>query len=164
IARARATALTRGGAVLVVDVAAGRFWIETPGGERVGDPVDLWRDYGVRLAVDGGGEARLSLRFDGLGLGRMANRTLRVVRGGAGSRGWGWWGRWWCWGGVWWGWSGARCWPHGRGERRGRWRGRSSGRARCWTRWSSFRRWGRGSGRSGATGRRGSRGRSGAAR
>lgn len=83
IARTRAMAVARGGAVLVVDVAAGRFWIETPGGQRVGDPVDLWREYGVRLAVDGGREARLSLRFDGLGIARMANRTLRVVRGGA---------------------------------------------------------------------------------
>lgn len=85
VARARAVAIARGGATLVVDVSTARFWIDAVDGTRVDPPVDLAAEYGVTLAVDGGGE-RLALRFDGLGLGQVANRTIRVRRGEAESR------------------------------------------------------------------------------
>lgn len=82
LARARAVAVARGGAVLVLDVAGARCWIETAAGDTAGPPVELAQDFGVDLAVDGAGAQRIALRFDGLGIGRMVNRTIRIRRGG----------------------------------------------------------------------------------
>lgn len=83
VARARAVAVARSGADLVVDVAAARFWIEAAPGDTVGAPVDLAARYRVRFTVDGAAADRVALHFDGLGLGRLANRTFRLRRGGA---------------------------------------------------------------------------------
>ncbi|HEX7118710.1 MAG TPA: prepilin-type N-terminal cleavage/methylation domain-containing protein [Longimicrobiales bacterium] len=83
LARTRAVAIARGGATLIADVAAARFWIEAAGGDTVGVPVDLGRQYGVRVEVTGSGDGRVELSFDGRGLGRLANRTFRVLRGAA---------------------------------------------------------------------------------
>jgi type II secretory pathway pseudopilin PulG len=85
VARARAVAIARGGTTLFVDVSTARYWIEAADGSRVDPPVDLAAEYGITLAVDGGGAA-IALRFDGLGLGQVANRTIRVRRGEAESR------------------------------------------------------------------------------
>lgn len=80
IARARMLAVARGGATLVLEVPAGRFWVEA-GGDTAAAPIDLFAHYSVVLAVDGAAADRVELRFDGLGIGRMVNRTVRVRRG-----------------------------------------------------------------------------------
>src|SRR5690606_19303309 len=82
IARGRAFAVVHGGAVVVVDPAAGRLWIERRGGEVLGAPVELARRFGVTLSADGA-EGPARIRFDGMGIGRLANRTLRIRRGSA---------------------------------------------------------------------------------
>lgn len=82
VARARSVAVARGGAVLVVEPGAARFWVESAG-QVVGAPVDLKAAYGASLTADGGSAARITLRFDGLGIGRVANRTFHLRRGGA---------------------------------------------------------------------------------
>ena len=84
VERAAAVEVARGGAELVVDVAGARFWVEA-GGDTVVPPVHLREQYGVTLVVDGGAE-RHALRFDGRGLGRVANRTFRLQRGRAEAR------------------------------------------------------------------------------
>jgi len=81
VARARATALTRGGAVLIVDLDAARFWVETAAGDTVGVPVDLAARYGVRITTTGTSAKQVTLRFDGIGIGRVANRTFQIRRG-----------------------------------------------------------------------------------
>jgi hypothetical protein len=83
VARARSAAVARGGAALVVDLAGARFWVEAAAGEVVGVPVDLAEHYGVRVAVDGAPAERITLRFDGLGIGRITNRTFHLRRGRA---------------------------------------------------------------------------------
>lgn len=86
VARARVVALARGGAVLVVDLPGARFWVEAAAGDTVGAPVDLAARYGVRLTIDGSGAERIALRFDGLGIGRVTNRTFHLRRGGVEAR------------------------------------------------------------------------------
>lgn len=83
VARARVVAVARGGAALVVDLPGARFWIESVAGDTVGVPVDLAVRYGVRLTTDGSGAERVALRFDGLGIGRVVNRTFHLRRGNA---------------------------------------------------------------------------------
>lgn len=82
VARARSVAVARGGAVLVVEPAAARFWVEA-GGEVVGTPTNLKVAYGASLSTDGTPAQRIAIRFDGLGIGRVANRTFHLRRGGA---------------------------------------------------------------------------------
>ena len=84
VARTRAEAVTRGGAELAVDAVGARFWVEA-GGDTIVPPVHLGEQYGVKLVVDGGAE-RVALRFDGRGLGQVANRTFRLQRGRAEAR------------------------------------------------------------------------------
>lgn len=81
VARARVVALTRGGATLIVDLGAARFWVETAAGDTVGVPVDLAARYGVRVTTTGASTDRVALRFDGIGVGRLANRTFQLRRG-----------------------------------------------------------------------------------
>lgn len=83
LARARTVAVARGGAVLVLDLAGGQCWIETVAGDTAGSPIQLAREFRVDLAVDGADDDQLALRFDGLGIGRMMNRTIRIRRGEA---------------------------------------------------------------------------------
>jgi Tfp pilus assembly protein FimT len=82
-ARARAVAVAAGGASLVLDVPAGRAWIETTAGDTIGDAVHLNTVYGVQTRVVGSSAQRVALGFDGLGIGRLANRTIRFERGEA---------------------------------------------------------------------------------
>lgn len=82
IARGRALAVVHGGAIVVVDPAAGRLWVEGGGGEVLGTPVDLARQFGVSISADGA-EGPARLRFDAMGIGRLANRTFRIRRGRA---------------------------------------------------------------------------------
>lgn len=83
VARARVAALSRGGASLMVDLGAARFWVESATGDTIGTPTDLAARYGVRVSTTGAGTDRVALRFDGLGIGRVANRTFQLRRGSA---------------------------------------------------------------------------------
>lgn len=78
LAAARATAAAAGGAALVLETGSARFWIAAGG---VAGPVtDLAERYRVRVE---GGSGTIEVRYDALGIGRLANRTLRLRRGAA---------------------------------------------------------------------------------
>lgn len=79
LATTRLAAVSGGGAALVLDPGTGRFRIDVGGSP--GAPVDLGREYGVRVETGGAGD--VVLRYDALGIGRIASRTLRFVRGDA---------------------------------------------------------------------------------
>lgn len=81
VAATRTAAIMAGGANVVIDLDAAAVWIETAAGERVGDTRDLDRSYGVALESSRG--PVLTLRFDALGIGRLANATIRIRRGRA---------------------------------------------------------------------------------
>lgn len=81
LARTRVAAVAHGGAALWIDGAAARMWITAADGDRVTPAVDLAGRYGV--SIESGAAVPVELRFDGLGLGRLTSRTLRVRRGGA---------------------------------------------------------------------------------
>lgn len=76
----RLAAASSGGAELVVDAATGRVWTVTHEASAV-RPVDLRERYGVR--VDVGRADTVFLRFDALGIGRIASRRIRILRGRA---------------------------------------------------------------------------------
>lgn len=75
---ARFTAIRAGGAALVIDTAAGDVWIETAAGVRLQPGYPLAARYGVSLRTDR--PAPVMLRYDALGIGRIANATIRVER------------------------------------------------------------------------------------
>lgn len=79
LALTRLTAATSGGAHLLVDPATGRVSITTARAEH--PTLDLTRSHGVSLEVGGGGP--VEIRYDALGIGRFANRTIAVRRGAA---------------------------------------------------------------------------------
>jgi type II secretory pathway pseudopilin PulG len=79
IAAARANAVLAGGATLVVDPYAHRAWIEAADGRRAAIDYPLGSRYGVRIETERG--TPVSIRYDALGIGRMANATLGVRRG-----------------------------------------------------------------------------------
>lgn len=83
LAQARALALARGSAVVVVDGAAGTVGLEAPAGRVAGDVVRLSALFHVEVDADGAAGSTVTLRFDALGIGRFANHTLRFHRGGA---------------------------------------------------------------------------------
>ncbi len=85
IERAAALAGMRGGARLQVDPGAGELRAEAPPGQPAGQALRLTLQFGVVLSVDGH-SGPLALDFDGLGLGSIANRTLRFRRGGEEAR------------------------------------------------------------------------------
>ena len=86
IARTRSAAIANGGALLVVQPPEARFWIESTDGDTLVRSVDLAADYGVTLSAGASAKARVELRFDGLGIGRVASRTFTLTRGGASAR------------------------------------------------------------------------------
>ena len=80
VVRTRAEALQRGGATLLVDPSVGRVRVQS--GTTIVDSLDLDAAFGVE--VDIGTPARTAqLRFDGLGIGRVASRTIALRRGSA---------------------------------------------------------------------------------
>lgn len=85
IRTARAAAGAHGGAAMVLDVAYSRYVIVGAAGDTVGRPVDLGERHGVTLHVPGTTNL-ITLTFDGLGIGRMASRTVSVRRGVAEAR------------------------------------------------------------------------------
>jgi prepilin-type N-terminal cleavage/methylation domain-containing protein len=78
IAVTRATAISSGGATFILDTESGTGWIETAGGHRVSDGFAVAARYGVSVSSDR--TPPLALRFDALGIGRLANAVIRVRR------------------------------------------------------------------------------------
>jgi prepilin-type N-terminal cleavage/methylation domain-containing protein len=81
LADTRVAAVAAGGAALVLDPTGARFWVR-PDGAPPGPPTDLESRYGVRMNA-GTGQDEVVLRYDGLGIGRIASRTIRIERGRA---------------------------------------------------------------------------------
>lgn len=81
VALARALAPGLGGSEILLEPAAGRVSVRSSG--RVHESHSLAALYGVQLSVQGSTQPLVSLRFDGLGIGRLANRTIAVERGAA---------------------------------------------------------------------------------
>lgn len=86
VARARAAAIARGGASLVVELEAGRYRVRDASGREIAPPVEFGPQYRVEVRTDGAAVDSVVLRFDGRGLGRLANRTFRLRRGRAEAR------------------------------------------------------------------------------
>jgi len=82
LVRARRTAILEGGAVVVVTRDPPRAHLRTLGGETRAATPDLEAAYGTTLE-HGGRRNGVVLRWDALGLGRMASRTLLFRRGEA---------------------------------------------------------------------------------
>jgi type II secretory pathway pseudopilin PulG len=81
VTRARALALARGGARLMLDVRCACSWLEDIDGRHAASEVWFGSSYGVTLLVDGFRDTPVELSFDALGIGRLVNRTLRFRRG-----------------------------------------------------------------------------------
>jgi type II secretory pathway pseudopilin PulG len=78
IAIARGAAVRHGGAAFILDVDSGTGWIETARGERLADVFETGARYGVRISCDR--MPPVAIRFDALGIGRLANAVFRVRR------------------------------------------------------------------------------------
>lgn len=76
--RARAEALIRGGAEIAAWEDPSRMQLIFPHG--TDESLDLGGRFAVRLEI-GGPAADAIVRFDGLGIGRVASRTFRFQRG-----------------------------------------------------------------------------------
>ena len=85
LAHARAAAITHGGASLEIDLDAGVARVVSAAGDTLGGAIRLTAGHGVEIEVP----ARtgvVAVRFDGLGIGRLANRTVVFRRGRAEAR------------------------------------------------------------------------------
>ena len=80
VERARSLATARGSARLWVDPAMAEVTLEVAGAP-ASDPLGLGQTFGVQLTVDGRSAGRVALDFNAVGLGVVANRTLRFRRG-----------------------------------------------------------------------------------
>jgi prepilin-type N-terminal cleavage/methylation domain-containing protein len=78
---ARAAAVLAGGATLFIDPVSGSAWIETRAGVRLLPDYPVGARYGVRLETPKG--ASIAVRYDALGIGRLANATVTLRRGHA---------------------------------------------------------------------------------
>jgi prepilin-type N-terminal cleavage/methylation domain-containing protein len=78
VAVARSMAIVAGGATLVIDGPGAVAWIETAA-QRVTSRHEVGARYGVTLETVR--DQPVSLRFDGLGIGRMTATTVRIRRG-----------------------------------------------------------------------------------
>lgn len=80
LAEARLAAMESGEAAVLI---SGAPWsAEATVGDSTIRAVAFGGDYGVRLALNGG-RNEVSIRFDALGLGRIASQTIDFVRGDA---------------------------------------------------------------------------------
>ncbi len=77
-ARARVDALLRGGSTVHVRAGPWRAWSESS--DTVLGTVEVQRDYSVAVTL-GGGRTSADVRYDGLGVGRVASVTLEFHRG-----------------------------------------------------------------------------------
>ena len=78
LATARSAAVLSGGAAVTIDVAHGVVWIATGDGRRIGDAQPLSARHGVTLEAD---RPLITVQYDALGIGRLANASIRVRRG-----------------------------------------------------------------------------------
>jgi prepilin-type N-terminal cleavage/methylation domain-containing protein len=81
LAWTRIAAASQGGAALVLELPRGRYRVELADG-RAAVEADLASRFGV-VVETAGGQDSVVLRYDALGIGRMAGQTLLVRRGGA---------------------------------------------------------------------------------
>lgn len=79
LSRVRSEAVRRGGASLVIDTDG---FVSVEVGGKALDSVDLAAQYEVTIGLSGSGE-RAEIRFDALGIGRLASRTVEFRRGSA---------------------------------------------------------------------------------
>ena len=86
IGRARTLARTHGSARVQLDLGPGTLRVEAPAGNAERPPTPLRAEFGVQITADGAGSEVVTLDFDALGLGRLANRTLRFRRNEAEAR------------------------------------------------------------------------------
>ena len=82
VSRTQTAAVALGGAVLVLDPGKATFWIRSAAGDTVLRPVELGARHGVDMAA-AGSTGPVELVYDGLGIGRMTSRTIRLRRGAA---------------------------------------------------------------------------------
>jgi prepilin-type N-terminal cleavage/methylation domain-containing protein len=80
-ARARALAIGHGGATLTLSAPGGIIAIASRDGAVADTLIRLDSDLHVAMTFDDAGLEAAELRFDALGLGRLANRTVRLRRG-----------------------------------------------------------------------------------
>lgn len=80
-AATRALAIQHGGADLSLDAATGSVSVATRDGAVTDTLVSLARAYRVSIDFADPRVEAATLRFDALGIGRLANRTVRVSRG-----------------------------------------------------------------------------------
>ena len=80
VALARSTAIVAGGAQVIINAPAATVTVQTASGAVTRDTLFLRTMYGVTVESDGA--VPTVLRFDALGIGRLANATVRVRRGG----------------------------------------------------------------------------------
>lgn len=80
VSLARAAAPVHGGASIIFDTDSGTVRVVSPALAAIGDPRYLGRSYHVELTSPRG--RRFVLAYDRLGIGRLANTTLQLQRGG----------------------------------------------------------------------------------
>lgn len=80
VAMTRSVAVLAGGARFIIDTGSGTAWIETGSGVHAGSLHEVGARHGVTLAA---ARPRVELRFDALGVGRLANATIGIRRGSA---------------------------------------------------------------------------------
>jgi type II secretory pathway pseudopilin PulG len=83
VASARSRALARGGSALILDEATASAWLEADGS--VTDSVALGGDFDVEVSLLGS-RTRATLRFDALGIGRVASQSVLFRRGRSDAR------------------------------------------------------------------------------
>jgi len=84
LARTRMLARAHGGAALVLDAREGTVWVRSPGGDTLALPTHVTAVYDARIELSGADTAAVA--YDRFGIGRMANRTVRLVRHSADAR------------------------------------------------------------------------------
>ena len=82
--RARMLARARGGAILHLDAQLGAVWVSGVAGDTLSDPIPLTARFRARIEL--GTVSAATVAYDHLGLGRLANRTVRFVRNDADAR------------------------------------------------------------------------------
>ena len=83
-ARARAVAIAHGGADLIIDADSGFARIEAR--DAAPELFAIGDRYGVQLTIENSSRASVTVHYDGIGLGRLANVSLLVRRGDARAR------------------------------------------------------------------------------
>lgn len=81
LASTRAAAVAHRGAEVLVVQATGDVLTRNRRSDRPLPRLSVMRDWGVTLSSSGAGGDTVSIRYDALGIGRVASRTLRFERG-----------------------------------------------------------------------------------